>query len=277
MFFIKLFQSIIGFLMVILFIRLFLRTSIYHDPLLNILYRVTDPLIKPLLDFVPSIPRAIILLISALLIIRGIITTLVTHIGFIPGQIESVLTFSLLLYKIYLVVFIMIYFCQTGYGNIFQIATNIIAPVSRIGARFKLSHSNEKWASLIIIISGYCLLTFLLLNLKIMATGNIVFNQGMTLRVSILLTLLGITSLFGFFMILIIINALMSWISPDPYNPIVQAVHALSEPVLRPFQRIIPNLGGIDFSPLLAIFVLQLGKSFLEQFIYKILGSGLNL
>ncbi len=276
MFFIELFQSIIGFLMVILFIRLFLRTSIYQDPLLNILYRVTDPLIKPLLDFVPSITRAIILLISALLIIRGIITTLVTHIGFIPGQIESALTFSLLLYKIYLVVFIMMYFCQTGYGNIFQIATNIIAPVSRISARLKLSHSNKKWSSLIIIISGYCLLTFFLLNLKIMATENIVFNQGMTFKLSILLTLLGITSLFGFFMILIIINALMSWISPDPYNPIVQAVHALSEPVLRPFQKIIPNLGGIDFSPLLAIFVLQIGKSFFEQFIYKILGNGIN-
>jgi len=276
MLFIELFQSIIGFLMIILFIRLFLRTSIYQDPLINILYNITDPLIKPTLNIVPSITRAIILLIAVLFVIRGLITTLFTHIGFIAGQIDSAMTFSLLLYKIYLIVFIMMYFCQTGYGNIFQIATNIIAPVSRISARLKLSRANEKWSSLIIIITGYCLLTFFLLNFKLMAADNIVFNQLITFKLSILLTLLGITSLLGFFTILIIINALMSWISPDPYNPIVQAIQTLSKPVLMPFQRIMPNLGGIDFSPVLAILVLQFGKSFIEQFIYKVLGSGIQ-
>ena len=61
---------------------------------------------------------------------------------------------------------------------------------------------------------------------------------------------------------LIIIRALLSWVNPDPYSPIVQFLYKTTEPLLEPFRRIVPVYPtGIDFSPifaLLAIWFLQL-------------------
>lgn len=62
-------------------------------------------------------------------------------------------------------------------------------------------------------------------------------------------------------MIVILINALLSWVRPDPSNAIVQILERISGLVCGPIRRIIPtNLGGIDFAPfvaLLLIFFLQ--------------------
>lgn len=57
---------------------------------------------------------------------------------------------------------------------------------------------------------------------------------------------------------MIIITALMSLFSPDYGNPLVQILHRLSEPMLKPFRRIVPPIGGIDLSPVFAVLVLQL-------------------
>lgn len=57
---------------------------------------------------------------------------------------------------------------------------------------------------------------------------------------------------------IIIAAALISWVSPDPYNPIVQMLRRLTEPVLRPIRRVLsPYQAGLDFSPLVAILVIQ--------------------
>lgn len=58
----------------------------------------------------------------------------------------------------------------------------------------------------------------------------------------------------------IVIRALISWVSPDPYNPIVQILHKLTEPVLKPLRRLLPPrvTGGLDVSPILAILLIQL-------------------
>ena len=69
-----------------------------------------------------------------------------------------------------------------------------------------------------------------------------------------------------FFWWLIVIRALLSWVSPDPYNPIVQFIEKATEPVLAPFRKLIPSYRiGIDVSPILAILFLYFLKSFLVQ------------
>jgi len=72
--------------------------------------------------------------------------------------------------------------------------------------------------------------------------------------VQLLLTLL---SLYTW---VIIIRALISWVSPDPRNPLVAALRNLTEPVLRPLRRLVPPrmTGNIDVSPILAILLIQL-------------------
>lgn len=56
-------------------------------------------------------------------------------------------------------------------------------------------------------------------------------------------------------MALIIVSAVFSWMSP--HTPIAPAVHRLVEPLLRPFRRVIPPVGGVDLSPLFALLALQ--------------------
>ena len=53
---------------------------------------------------------------------------------------------------------------------------------------------------------------------------------------------------------LIIIRALISWVNPDPYNPIVQFLYKVTEPLLAPFRRLLPAFSvGLDISPIFAL------------------------
>jgi YggT family protein len=62
-------------------------------------------------------------------------------------------------------------------------------------------------------------------------------------------------------MMLIAISAILSWFQPDPRNPIVRLIQGIVGPVLHPIQALIPPLGGIDLSPLIAILLLGLLRS----------------
>jgi len=66
------------------------------------------------------------------------------------------------------------------------------------------------------------------------------------------------------FMFAIIISIIISWIAPGQYSPIAAIANTLSEPVLRPFRRIIPPLGGFDISPIFAIILLSALRIFVE-------------
>ncbi|AKS24833.1 hypothetical protein BOX30_06865 [Leptospirillum ferriphilum] len=63
----------------------------------------------------------------------------------------------------------------------------------------------------------------------------------------------------------IIIRALLSWVAPDPYNPVVRILHQVTEPVLAPIRKLVPpeKLAGMDISPLIAIFLIQVLQHFL--------------
>ena len=67
---------------------------------------------------------------------------------------------------------------------------------------------------------------------------------------------LAILSLNLFFFV-IIIRIVLSWVAPHNYNPITALLTTLSEPVLRPFRRVIPTIGGLDISPVFALVLLQ--------------------
>ncbi|MFH1514733.1 MAG: YggT family protein [bacterium] len=64
--------------------------------------------------------------------------------------------------------------------------------------------------------------------------------------------------------LLIFIRVLMSWFPVDPRNPAVETLFQLTDPYLNIFRKILPPAGGMDFSPIIALFVLQaIGKAFL--------------
>lgn len=62
---------------------------------------------------------------------------------------------------------------------------------------------------------------------------------------------------------LILIRAVISWVNPDPFNPIVQFLYRATDPVLAPIRKFLPTLGPFDISPLVAFFILYFLKLFL--------------
>lgn len=71
---------------------------------------------------------------------------------------------------------------------------------------------------------------------------------------------------------IILIRALISWVNPDPYNPIVVFLQRVTEPVLEPIRRLVPpeRMGGIDLSPLVAMLAILFVRIFLVQSLIEI-------
>lgn len=65
---------------------------------------------------------------------------------------------------------------------------------------------------------------------------------------------------------IVIISAVLSWVNPDPYNPIVRLLRRMTEPILSRIRRLIPIAGlGVDFSPVVLILIIY----FLQWFLVK--------
>lgn len=80
---------------------------------------------------------------------------------------------------------------------------------------------------------------------------------------SIAVVVLGVVSLYKW---VVIISALLSWVRPDPYNPIVQMLTRLTEPAYALVRRYIPTVfGGMDLAPLIIIFILIFLETFLSR------------
>ena len=70
-------------------------------------------------------------------------------------------------------------------------------------------------------------------------------------------------------MLLILVTSLLSWVQPDPRNPIVRVLHGIVDPILHPIKAIIPSMGGMDFSPLVALLILSLLQKLIVSALYQ--------
>jgi YggT family protein len=98
------------------------------------------------------------------------------------------------------------------------------------------------------------------LALEAVATWLLAWNAGMSLGIGpmILLTLLrSIYTVVRMYMFAILIYAILSFVNPGTYNPLSSVLASICEPLLRPFRRLIPSIGGLDLSPLFVIITLQ--------------------
>ncbi|UCE05977.1 MAG: YggT family protein [bacterium] len=69
------------------------------------------------------------------------------------------------------------------------------------------------------------------------------------------------------YIIIIIIRVLLSWISHNPYHPLIRFVYQVTEPPLRTIRQYVPNLGGLDISPIILIFAIYI----IEKILIRIL------
>ena len=72
--------------------------------------------------------------------------------------------------------------------------------------------------------------------------------------------ILVILRLIDLYILAIIIRAVLSWVNVDPYNPVVSFLHRITDPFLSRIQRMVPLIGNIDISPIIAIMILSLMK-----------------
>ncbi len=80
---------------------------------------------------------------------------------------------------------------------------------------------------------------------------------------STFIVIIGIITLYKW---IIIISSLLSWVKPDPYNPIVQMLSRLTEPAYAFIKRFVPTVfGGMDLAPIIVIFALIFLETFLSR------------
>ena len=66
---------------------------------------------------------------------------------------------------------------------------------------------------------------------------------------------------------LIVVRAILSWFSPDPFNPLVQFLNKITEPILEPVRRLMPPM-GFDISPIIVLIAFHFLKIFLVSTLY---------
>ena len=69
----------------------------------------------------------------------------------------------------------------------------------------------------------------------------------------------------------ILIRVILSWVNANPYSPLVSFIHQITDPILEPLRRVVPPIGMIDVTPLLAMILLSL----LQQVLLTALGRAL--
>jgi YggT family protein len=103
----------------------------------------------------------------------------------------------------------------------------------------------------------------LVLALQMLADFSILMLKGVSIGIGAL-TILSITQLvsllINIFIFAVFARALLSWLNPGTFNAASSILYSLTEPLLNVCRRFIPDLGGIDLSPLVALLLLQLAK-----------------
>ncbi|MEA2762603.1 MAG: YggT family protein [Gemmatimonadaceae bacterium] len=134
-----------------------------------------------------------------------------------------------------------------------------IAPIERKVVRAGGTPASAPlWALAAVVIGGILLLT-LLDAIRIEVIRSIVASQEGAAGIFHLL----VSWTFTILRFAIIVRVISSWLPISPYSPWIRWSYALSEPILAPLRRIVPNFGGLDITPILAYFLLSIVESVL--------------
>lgn len=114
------------------------------------------------------------------------------------------------------------------------------------------------WALVAVVVGGILLLTFIDF-IRLQVARSIVASQGGSAGIYHLL----VSWTFTILKIALVVRVISSWLPISPFSRWVRWSYLLSEPILAPMRRIVPNLGGLDITPILAYFLLNLVQSLL--------------
>jgi len=150
----------------------------------------------------------------------------------------------------YLLRFILQWIRADFYNPLAQFIVKATNPLIVPARRFIPSAGGVDIPTLVVLIILEALATWLLL--RVAGTGALPVG---TFALFVLLRLVTLT--LWFYSVSILIYVILSWIGQRSYNPIGYILGELNEPILRPFRRALPPIGGLDLSPLLALILIQ--------------------
>ncbi|MDB6063441.1 MAG: putative integral rane protein [Verrucomicrobiaceae bacterium] len=107
----------------------------------------------------------------------------------------------------------------------------------------------------------------MVVTIYIIQTGSLNFSFPLVLAVSLLSILVAVLNIYFLAMIASII---ISWVAAGSYHPAVVLLNQLAEPIMAPFRKLLPPMGGIDFSPMLAFLAINVVKILLSGLAMKI-------
>ena len=178
------------------------------------------------------------------------------------GAINALIFIVQTLAQLYLIVLILrliMPWLGAGFHNpvaqaILKLTSPLIVPIRRILPPIGRLDS----ATLLVTFVVQYLTVLLIAAIRRFPTG--ILELSVTSAVKLLVLTLNVL-VFAIF-----IRVVLSWVNPGAYSPIVALIDSLTEPVLRPFRRLLPPLGGIDLSPIFAIVLLTAAGIFLSGF-----------
>ena len=150
------------------------------------------------------------------------------------------------------------------YNPVSQFIVKLTSPPLKLLRRFIPSLAGQDTAAILLCLTVIYLkfLILLLLDISAVHIGNsaaILANASfISLFIYSVADLVALT--LSVFLIAIIIQVVISWVSPGQYNPVIGLVNTIARPALRPVQKLIPSFGGFDLSPMFAIIMLMVAK-----------------
>jgi len=176
------------------------------------------------------------------------------------GLVEALIYIIQTLGSLYLLIVLLRFILQLVradfYNPLSQLTVKATQPLLKPLRRFIPSIAGLDTASLVLAVLVQLLLMVVTLSLM----G---FNPISVIPQLLVWSLIGVTSLFfKVFFFALIVSVILSWVAPGSHNPGAQLVNQLCEPLLAPFRKLLPNLGGLDLSPIFAFIALNLVDRF---------------
>ena len=176
------------------------------------------------------------------------------------GLVEALIYIIQTLGSLYLLIVLLRFILQLVradfYNPLSQFTVKATQPLLKPLRRFIPSIAGLDTASLVLAV----LVQLLLMVVTLSLTG---FNPVSVIPQLLVWSLIGVTALFlKVFFFALIVSVILSWVAPGSHNPGAQLVNQLCEPLLAPFRKLLPNLGGLDLSPIFAFIALNLVDRF---------------
>ncbi len=267
------FISIIDFLIILLLLRFLIRPNeAYVHPIYNLIYRITDFVLTPAKTITRKPTQGILVTIIALLVIQGGLYVTIKPMSITAGIGTSLLSLLQFIFQAYIVIwFVSILSRRSFESSLLHMMERAFLPFYSVTRRFGIPRE-------LFYLFVFLFLWFLYSSLSIFVRAIMIAQTGFgpaAVSHGLAEGLILVLSLFpfpGFFSLMILIGVFLSWVSPDPSNPVVQAIYGISEPLLSPFRRFVPLLGGLDISPIIALFCYNILAKIGLQLIVELTG-----